>query len=76
LRTNRNVWREFYSNYATGFITGANFHAVFTQGNINVGKNTSPDALSAAMELYCSQHPLEKVFYALASVYNELADKH
>jgi hypothetical protein len=78
LLTNRDVWGFHYMNYATGFLSGANFRTVETrQGNPNVGATldaaTAPQALLAATEQYCEQHPLDKVGTALGDVYRQLA---
>lgn len=76
LRKDRAYWGTFYTTYATGFLTGANFHSMVTKrGNPHVGKDASTEALLAATEQYCAQHPLELVVYALADVYFQLAEK-
>lgn len=76
LRKDREYWGTFYTTYATGFLTGANFHAMATKrGNPNVGKAASSEALLAALEQYCGQHPLDLVVDALRDVYYQLADK-
>ena len=72
--TPRAVVGAMYTHYAEGFITGANFRSLQTrQGSPNVGESISPEALLAAIEQYCEQHPLNKVLNAVAVVYVQLA---
>ena len=76
LRDNRKGWELDYMTYATGFLTGANYHACVTKrGNPKVGQGTSAEALLAAVEQYCGQYPLKKVVDALDSVYLQLSVK-
>jgi hypothetical protein len=59
------------------FLSGANFHAAFSQtGDPNVGEKTSPEAVLAAVELYCGSHPLDNVAAAFSDVYVQLALKN
>jgi hypothetical protein len=76
LRTNRERYTNFYLFWTQGFITGANWCAAAAkQGNPRVGEDTSPDALLAAMEQFCGQHPLNKVADAAGIVYLQLAER-
>jgi hypothetical protein len=74
LRTGRSVWEEYYRNAGVSFLSGANFHASLTHtGDPDVGANASPEAILAAVELYCGSHPSDEVGGALADVYVRLA---
>jgi hypothetical protein len=74
LRTGRSVWEGYYRNAGVSFLSGANFHASLSHtGDPDVGANTSPDAILAAVELYCGSHPFDEVGGALADVYVRLA---
>ena len=76
VRQDRARWGDYFTNYASGFLTGANFVSLGRQqGNFNVGAGTSPEALLAAMEQYCGQHPLETVADALEDVYVQLSTR-
>jgi hypothetical protein len=76
LRTNRSSRETFFESYFTGFLTGANFRAgVGGTGPTDVGKGTSPEALLAAVEQYCGNHPLDTVANALEDVYTQLRKK-
>ena len=76
LRLDRAEWEPDIMNFIQGYLTGANFHALLTKrGNPHVGKSASPQALLAAVELHCGQHPLDNLGDALESVYLQLAEK-
>jgi hypothetical protein len=73
LRSDRSRWGGYYRNAGMSFLTGANFHAGLTRtGNPQVGANTAPAALLAAVELYCGSHPLANFGLALKDVYIQL----
>jgi hypothetical protein len=65
--------QALFRTYITAFITGANFHAMKTgQGSAFVGKDTTTDAVFAALEQYCGNHPLDRVVDAVQDVYGLL----
>ncbi len=75
IRRDRRSWGDdFYANYATGFITGANFRS-FQTGRVKnaAGMQTSNEALIGALEQYCAGHPLDTVTDALVNMYGQLA---
>jgi hypothetical protein len=76
LKEDRARWAAFYSNFAEGFLTGSNFHAMLVRrGNPNVGKGMSSDAILSAMEQFCSQRPHNDVADALTDFYDRQAPK-
>jgi hypothetical protein len=76
LRTETRFWTAFYTSYAEGFMSGANFVSYYAnQRNPNVGYDISPEALFASIEGYCRQNPMQQIHDAVESVYSRLATR-
>ena len=75
LNADRESWSGVYTNYAHGFVTGANFAGyVAKQPNTNVGLfDITPDAVIAAVNRHCQTYPAKGMHEAVARVYSELA---
>ena len=74
LRTESGSWRVFYTSYAMGFITGANFVSYADDGrNSNVGFDIPADVIFPSIEHYCGQNPSKRIAEAVATVYSQLA---
>jgi hypothetical protein len=67
---NDDVWHHLQLNWVLGWISAAGHYNV--HGNL---KETDSDAISAWVDNYCKEHPLDDISEAAAALVRELA-KH